>query len=72
MLVVAFLVKDRIDEWWAIKFHDTATLGTIVRLGIPEAVPLDGSISFGELARKVGVLESKLGASVYPPITLPS
>lgn len=45
------------------KFHDTATLGTIVRLGVPESVPLDGSISFGELAKKVGVLESKLGSS---------
>lgn len=49
------------------KFHDTATLGTIVRLGIPESVPLDGNISFGELAEKVGVLESKLGSSLTRP-----
>lgn len=52
------------------KFHDTATLGTIVRLRIPESVPLDGSISFRELAAKVGVLEPKLGSSIHS--TLPS
>lgn len=48
------------------KFHDTATLGAIVRLGIPQAVPLNGNISFEELAKEVGVLESKLGLSAQP------
>jgi hypothetical protein len=40
--------------------HDISSLGVLLQFNIPSVVPLEGSISFRDLAEKTGVLEDKL------------
>ncbi|KAI9674802.1 MAG: hypothetical protein M1817_001706 [Caeruleum heppii] len=47
-------------SFYAFAYHDLSSLGTILKFRIAELVPLDGSISFAELAKKAGLLEDKL------------
>ncbi|TGJ87886.1 hypothetical protein E0Z10_g869 [Xylaria hypoxylon] len=53
----------------AFAYHDIASVGVLLEFNIPELVPLEGAISLGELAAKVGLLEDKLARIVRYTIT---